>query len=234
MKNIDKNNNNKIYQNRNYANGSVTFLDVLGWKGIWQKRKDAITTLLTLIKEIETYSEYITDEASNTREEARGTNTTVLSISDTIAIFTPGDPKITIPIHAKICSNAIPLSIEKRIPLKGAISYGKFSFEKNIMVGPAVDEAASWHEATDWIGVVLTPSAKFNIDDVKLFDCVTEYNSIPFKKKVNNLNLCVKWAFNKREEINIIFNDMGPHIPEIAPKYLNTLEFINTVNRNRR
>lgn len=207
------------------SKGAVTFLDVLGWKGIWQKRKDAINTLLTLIKEIESVSNDIT-----INNEVRGLTTRVLSISDTIAIFTVGEPKITIPIHVEICSKAIPASIEKRIPLRGAISYGDFSIEKNIMVGPAVDEAASWHESTDWIGVVLTPSAKFSIDSINEVKYLKEYKNIPFKKKVNNLDLCVEWEFVQRDELYNIFNEMGPHIPEIAPKYLNTLEFINSRN----
>lgn len=226
MSNIDK--TKSISSNIREAKGAVTFLDVLGWKGIWQKRKDAINTLLTLIKEIESVSNDITIN----KGEARGLTTRVLSISDTIAIFTAGDPRITIPIHIEICSKAIPASIEKRIPLRGAISYGNFSIEKNIMVGPAVDEAASWHESTDWIGVVLTPSAKFSLDNIEKVKYLKEYRSIPFKKKVNNLNLCVEWEFEQRDELYNIFNEMGPHIPEIAPKYLNTLEFINNINNN--
>ncbi|WP_197702779.1 hypothetical protein [Clostridium perfringens] len=205
------------------AKGAVTFLDVLGWKGIWQKRKDAINTLLTLIKEIES----IANDISANKTENRGVTTRVLSISDTIAIFTDGNPEITIPIHIEICSKAIPLSIEKQIPLRGAIAYGNFSIEKNIMVGAAVDEAASWHEATDWIGVILTPSAKFSIDNIDDIEHLIEYKSIPFKKKVNNLNYCVEWKFDQKNQLYNIFNDMGPHVPEIAPKYLNTLEFIN-------
>lgn len=205
------------------AKGAVTFLDVLGWKGIWQKRKDAINTLLTLIKEIESMA----NDISANKTENRGVTTRVLSISDTIAIFTDGNPEITIPIHIEICSKAIPLSIEKQIPLRGAIAYGNFSIEKNIMVGAAVDEAASWHEATDWIGVILTPSAKFSIDNIDDIEHLIEYKSIPFKKKVNNLNYCVGWKFDQKNQLYNIFNDMGPHVPEIAPKYLNTLEFIN-------
>lgn len=205
------------------AKGAVTFLDVLGWKGIWQKRKDAINTLLTLIKEIESMA----NDISANKTENRGVTTRVLSISDTIAIFTDGNPEITIPIHIEICSKAIPLSIEKQIPLRGAIAYGNFSIEKNIMVGAAVDEVASWHEATDWIGVILTPSAKFSIDNIDDIEHLIEYKSIPFKKKVNNLNYCVGWKFDQKNQLYNIFNDMGPHVPEIAPKYLNTLEFIN-------
>ena len=36
-----------------------------------------------------------------------------------------------------------------------------FAILGNIFVGKAVDEAASWHEQADWIGVHLTPSAEY-------------------------------------------------------------------------
>lgn len=32
----------------NFTYGAVTFLDILGWKGIWQKRPDSIHTLLNI------------------------------------------------------------------------------------------------------------------------------------------------------------------------------------------
>lgn len=217
----------------NRSKGTVTFLDVLGWKGIWKTKKDAIPTLLDLIKEIKETSKLITEKSiENQSGNDRGATieTKVLSISDTIAIFTTGPAHMTIPIHSQICSIAIPSSIKKGIPLRGAISYGDFSIEENIMVGPAVDEAASWHESTNWIGVILTPSCKFNIDDPANIEFVVCYQKIPFKNKIDNLNLCVKWNFSDRSNINNLFDSMGPHTPDIASKYLNTLEFLDMNN----
>jgi len=204
--------------------GAVTFLDVLGWKGIWQKEKDAINILHSFVSKINEQASDITNVVGNLDGASRGMTTKVLSISDTIAIFTFGDPFHSIKIHAEICKIAIPESIRRRLPLRGAICYGECSIKGNIMVGPAVDEAASWHEATDWIGVMLTPSAKFQLRRNYPAPLV-EYSGIPFKKKTDGLNRCVDWEFPD-DELYEIFNEMGPYVPEIAPKYLNTLKFL--------
>ena len=120
--------------------------------------------------------------------------TKVLSISDTIAIFTFGDPYHAIKIHAEICRLAIPESIKRKLPLRGAICYGEFSYRGNIVVGPAVDEAASWHESTDWIGVILTPAEEFQLKG-RYPEQLINYPKIPFKKKTDGLHRCVGWEF---------------------------------------
>ncbi|MFJ1122370.1 MULTISPECIES: hypothetical protein [Bacillus] len=214
--------------------GAVTFLDVLGWKGIWEKHNDAIDRLYGLVNYIRDLADEITAQVSNSHAEARGIETTVLSISDTIAIFTPGPPLHSLQIHAAICSDAIPKSIERMIPIRGATSYGEFAIKENIMVGPAVDEAASWHESTDWIGVVLTPSPVFHLNgSIPIVDSLPsfwdKYTHIPFKKNVKHLTHCVKWSYNPDELFNI-FSKMGPQVPEIAPKYLNTLEYLKSIS----
>lgn len=205
--------------------GAVTFVDILGWKGIWQRRTDAIDILQGLISELETRANTATSTATSLYPTMRGTETIVLSISDTIAIFTPGDPVPTTKIHGELCKYAIPESIKRMIPLRGATAYGDFSCSANVMLGPAVDEAASWHEATDWFGVTLTPTARFKLGD-QIPNEWTRYSKIPFKGKVPNLDICVDWAFQDEKNILDYFSQMGPHTPEIAAKYLNTYNFI--------
>ena len=207
--------------------GAVTFLDVLGWKGIWQENKMAIESLHSLIVKTREKAELITSEYSD-KKELRGKEniTSVLSISDTIAIFTSASAEIAIEIHARICSWLLEYAMSQSITLRGAISFGDYSIKDNIMLGFAVDEAASWHETTDWIGVVITPSAKFHIDALKLTD-VVQYRYIPFKRAVKNLELCVDWKYEDKDDLLKIIQKKGPHIPEIAPKYLNTLAFLD-------
>ncbi len=204
--------------------GAVTFLDVIGWKGIWEREKDAVVTLHGLIEKIAQYASNITNIIGNEDSAERGITTKVISISDTIAIFTFGDPYHTIKIHAEICRLAIPESIKRRLPLRGAICYGEYSYIGNIMVGPAVDEAASWHESTDWIGAILTPSGKFQLRN-NYPEQFVKYADIPFKNKTYGLDICVGWEFPD-DELYELFNEMGPFSPEIAPKFLNTFNFI--------
>lgn len=207
--------------------GTVTFLDVLGWKGIWQTDENPIRKLADVIEETKKIVNVISKDYDCALSKTRGKEikTTVLSISDTIAIFTAAEPEVGIETHAKICAWLLPYALKASIPLREAISYGDYITHDNIMLGYAVDEAASWHEATDWIGVVLTPSAFIKVKKMNL-GAVTTYNAIPFKRPVKNLNLCVDWTYDDKSELMDIIDKKGPLIPEIAPKYLNTLQFL--------
>ncbi len=211
--------------------GAVTFLDVLGWKGKWRDNKEAIDLLKGLIDFTKEQSEMIHESvtSSPSRQEyemLRGRmNTEILSISDTIVLFTEGPALSTLDIHGQICKKLLPESLKNELPLRGASAYGEFSRDGNIMIGPAIDEAASWHEATNWIGVHLTPSALYELKGEEL-SVWEKYDKIPFKRKISGLERCINWEL-KEEDVYDIFNKMGPHVPEIAEKYLNTHKFLS-------
>lgn len=224
----------KPLQKKNFT-GAVTFLDVLGWKGIWKENNNSsnekpIDKLVSLLHKIDDkkgdcikpYQLLLVDES----EQGKPVEIKVLSISDTIVFFTPGPAKATLEVHASLCALVLVESLKLGLPLRGAISYGDYDYNGNIMIGPAVDEAASWHESTDWIGVVLTPSAKFALEG-SLPRHVVEYDKIPFKKVVKGLNWCVDWQYeNSIKELYKQFTAKGPHMQEVASKYLNTLLFL--------
>lgn len=217
-----------IMDGRKSEFGAVTFLDVLGWKGIWQQNSTAIDTLYAMVKRIDEISKEVSSQFQN-EPELRGKTeiTRILSISDTIAIFTAASPILSVEIQSKICSKVLPEALSQELPLRGAISYGEYSIKENIMLGYAVDEAASWHESTDWIGVVLTPSAYIKVKDAKI-DSIRMYDKIPFKRPMKRPNLCVKWTYEDKKELIAIIDKKGPLVPEIAPKYLNTLTFLES------
>ncbi|MBD7985177.1 hypothetical protein H9649_11305 [Sporosarcina sp. Sa2YVA2] len=213
--------------------GAVTFLDVLGWKGIWKENPNAINSLLRLIIDAEDKAKEFTLNATELNPAFRGMNTEVISISDTIAIFTPGDPNIALKIHGQLCKYLIPESIRRSIPLRGATAFGNYSKQENIMIGPAIDESASWHESTNWIGVILSPSAIFELGEDVPSPWI-KYHNIPFKKRIS-LKYCVEWTFEEEDILNH-FKDMGPFVPEIAEKYINThdfLTFIKELDKNQ-
>lgn len=184
--------------------GAVTFLDVLGWKGIWRQDKLAIGKLEALISAINKQADDIkpkyikqmkNDIMLNKSSKNRGkmkdadlekiidVKIEVLSISDTIVLLSPGEAKFTLAMHAELVSWILKNALEVELPLRGAISYGDYSFSNNIMLGYAVDEAASWHESTDWIGVILTPSAQIAKKDIDIANIIS-YKNIPFKKPI--------------------------------------------------
>lgn len=211
--------------------GIVTFLDVLGWKGLWQSNREAVEQLKQLVEETRNKADKIVSKY-NKQENAKSVlhkdiKIKVLSISDTIVFLTEVESIEAIKCHAQLCAWLLEYALSKGFPLRGAISYGEFNESMNIMLGPAIDEAAAWHESTDWIGVILTPSAQMYIRDKENIAYVTDYEHIPFKKGIKTLHKCVDWDFENKEILYDIFLDKGPHMPEVAPKYLNTLEFLN-------
>ena len=212
--------------------GAVTFLDVLGWKGIWLDQGTKPTdTLLKIVQNTRIEAEKITAEYTD-HEDFRGVpnvadTTKVISISDTIVIFSKGDTSLAIEIQARICAWLLKHALLQGIPLRGAISFGEYFEQDNVMQGAAVDEVASWYEFVDWIGVILTPSAHLQIKSNQIKP-ITRYEEIPFKKKFDHLDSCVDWNFDESttDGLKKIILRKMPLTPEIAPKYLNTLAFL--------
>ncbi len=212
------------------SGGVVTFLDVLGWKGIYDRKQDAISSLTSLVDGIRL-------QAERQRGRVVG-DVSIKSISDTIVLFTPCDKSeinTAIEIHGLLCQWAIPESIAAEIPVRGAIAYGEYETKDNIFVGKAVDEAASWHEQSDWIGVHLTPSAQFSFVPDTQSNLWKEF-SPPNKSRLNWAPYCVNWTAswrNRQEEIERIkekFRRLGPIVPEISGKFVHTLKFIEATN----
>lgn len=211
--------------------GVVTFLDILGWKGVYSRKTDAIRSLTLLI-------EGAKKEALK-RSRGRSTESVeIKSISDTIAIFTfASDKEISdvIDVHGEVCHWLLQKAIEAELPLRGAIACGEFQISDNIFVGKAIDEAAAWHEQSDWIGVHLTPSAEFIFIPSPKSQQWLVYQP-PFKNRLQWKTHCVNWTSKwedratEIESVKSKFLRLGPIIPEIAGKFTNTLGFADEAN----
>lgn len=224
------------------SEGAVTLLDILGWKGIWQRKEDSIATLLGLIKFAREGTEWLYNNPMKIKEVADFSNLTIdiKSISDTIAIVTYGEANLSLEFHAILAQTLITHSILKGIPVRGATSYGHFSIKDNIMVGPAVDEVAAWYEEANWIGVILTPSAYFKVNihefQVKSFEPLVSYD-VPMKKYGKINALCVNWPHFwsratvkegqhlQRKDLTETFVKSAPILPDVYLKFTNTLNF---------
>lgn len=211
--------------------GVVTFLDVLGWKGVYDRQVNAVESLKRLV-----------DGVGKKAVGMRGrinSDVAVKSISDTIAIFTVcGDKEVSkaIEIHGELCQWLIPESIQSALPMRGATAYGDFEISDNIFVGKAVDEAASWHEQGNWIGVNLSPSAEFVFAKGSSASAWVPY-AAPLKTGMKWQPHCVNWLTSwseierEKETVRAKFRSMGPIVPEIAPKFINTLSFIEEMTK---
>jgi len=210
------------------SDGVVTFLDVLGWRGVYDRNPNATVQLSVLV-------DGLRKQGEQQRGKVQG-DVIVKSISDTIAIFTHCDVNEAtkaINIHGELAAWSIRKSIDAEIPVRGAISFGNFAIQNNIFIGKAVDEAAAWHEYTDWIGVHLTPSAEFVFDRTNGSTQWVLYTP-PNKSAMPWQPHCVDWTrtWNDRsqeiDKIKAKFRSLGPIVPEIASKLLNTVNFIES------
>ncbi len=219
--------------------GAVTFLDVLGWKGIWTRDDAAIGKLKSLITAARRSVPRVLETAVPHVPELRGFDEQriqIESISDTIVLFTPGSARGTLWLHGALCQVIVCESMESKIPVRGATCYGEYATDDRIMIGPGIDEAASWHEMTDWIGVMQTPSAYFQYDPPATLPPVWVRYAPPVK--AGRLETyCVDWSRHWREQLGReetrlreIFTQMGPLDTSIAAKYLNTLAFYQKLN----
>lgn len=212
--------------------GAITFLDVVGWVGIYRRHKDAINGLLALSDELRLEAEKISRRLSMEnllmgRTRGKSINTYVKSISDTIVILTADEPEFSLKIHGELSKIAINISLQRGMPLRGATSFGEYDYKENIMIGPAVDEAAAWHEYIEWFGCILTPSAFFLNCHSKM-DCWVKYDAPSKSGKISTA--CADWVSSYdegRDHLCKKFVELGPIVPKIESKYSNTLAYFD-------
>ncbi|ASS38901.1 tetratricopeptide repeat protein [Fusobacterium sp. oral taxon 203] len=192
--------------------GYLTFADILGWKGIWQKQNtdngkiNNIKKLLSIKNKIDKkFNKY-------------GGNYNLNLISDTFVIYTR-----SLILSNELSKNLIEQCLEKGLLIRGATSYGECYNKDMVYVGQAVDEAASWHEKGEEIGIFYTSSARLsiNLSDLELEKYHLkndEVNTKNGKIKTYFINWYNETTEKKFYEImikEIIF-------PEISLKYFNT------------
>ncbi|SDP78184.1 hypothetical protein [Desulforhopalus singaporensis] len=213
--------------------GVVSFLDVLGWKGIWQRKQNAIHDLEKLVKSIRKQATQHSRGLKSHKDGISSPDTKVLIISDTILIFTEASHENATPIldlHGLLCQHAIPDSIMKGIPIRGATSFGEVILSNNnsIFAGKAIDEAASWHEAGDWIGVFMSPTASFVYKQGP--DAKWIKNCPPIKNNVKLETFSVDWrSIDDKTQLTDIkqsFCELAPITPDIVKKFTNTINYL--------
>jgi len=213
-----------------YSNGWVSYFDVLGfsasvntgrWFDVWLVYSKAI-------KEFK-------------KEYGLGPHVEGIWFSDTFVLYSSDcvEAKSRAFVYSLVC---------RGIPVRGAMSYGKFYANKeyNVFFGPALIEAYNYGEHQDWIGFVLTPSAIKQMAVIgspadRMIDYA--YWDIPCKSleqkqptrlpayiigknlRLNGRNL----ALDKLREIELSLQ--SNHNTEFVSKYQNTIRFIEANER---
>ena len=186
--------------------GYLIFADILGWKGIWKKQdKKDIANVTFFIKNI------LEKEFDRELKEKKYN---ISLISDTFIVFSKEWE-----LSNKVSKKLIELCLENDLVIRGAISYGECYNKDTVYVGQAVDEAASWHDEGEEIGIFCTPSAKQEIINND-YDLPEDF----IKLKSGEINtFFINW-YNKetKKKFNELFSKIDKSSIKIYLKYLNT------------
>ena len=197
------------------SNGYLTFADILGWKGIWKKQNsdnekvDTLNTLLFIKSKLE---EEFKEEKENYK---------INLISDTYVVFAKN-----FQINNKLSKRLIELCLKNDLLIRGATSYGKFYNNDMVYIGQTVDEAASWHEMGEEIGIFYTSSAKLSIDEENPIEYELKNSYLrkgTIKTKLGEIKTYyINW-YNKETKKDF-YRIMKDEVisPDISSKYLNT------------
>jgi hypothetical protein len=120
--------------------------------------------------------------------------------------------------------------------LRGAISFGDFYQDKEIVIGPAIDDAARWADLAEWAGVVLTPSAAdlaITVFHPSEIDAALEFArwEVPLKTGGSLHTFALWWPRQHQRSRLIELFDAAPNSVDVALKRQNTLEFHDEMNR---
>lgn len=177
--------------------GAVAMLDILGWKGIWQRMPaaEAIDALQYIEKSVRHVWSLMQDDPKVVGHHRFNlVDLHVQTISDTVVIHAEGKPHPVIELVAGCCATAIGAGLLRGLLIRGAISYGPYSSTEAIFVGPAVDEVASWYDQVEIVGACFTPQAE-NTALRRALDLknVARRTKVPVKGQPARDVLCVDW-----------------------------------------
>jgi hypothetical protein len=210
--------------------GMVAFLDALGVKGIWETR-DTNNVLNDWNKVYYLFDDALKDLGIN-----------VAAFSDNLIIsMRKGHEMGSWRLAEIFCEAIIPLflkSMEYEFFFRGAIAMGYFSRSSRMLIGPAADEAAEFYDASNWVGICISPNTGMILDRQIVQkgsrNFLVKYN-IP-QKTTTSLGWALNWSTqifdnrhlqiltNKRDEYWRL-GDSSKYL-----KYKNSLDFYSAVS----
>jgi hypothetical protein len=156
-----------MYDN-SMKSGFVAFVDILGYKGIWQEAFNPVERLINLRRATNsTYEDFMND--LTIKPLTKKLNFQFCFFSDTIAIFSETinseDNTSSQVNHSIFCLlGTILQSINYTVifylnrSVRGVVTYGKYYAEDVFIMGPAVDEAANCQPIADAATIWTTSS----------------------------------------------------------------------------
>jgi hypothetical protein len=142
--------------------GIVCVLDALGTKGVW-----SIDDPETYLNKLRAVHKTLIDLKDHGLKSGYPYILDYITFSDTIIITFHWDGVETeamIPYIVRMIDGLYSSCLAEDLLMRGAMSYGRFIKEENIIIGPAIDDAASWHDKAQLVGCVLTPNTTLLYD----------------------------------------------------------------------
>jgi hypothetical protein len=201
--------------------GIVVFIDVLGMKGMWKTYKP--------IEIINKWKKVIGSFRNVLQEGYINAGYFFRILSDTIIITIPTE------LNQSAINGIFDLlrqpfidSIKTGLLLSGIVSHDDYYLSQQLIIGPAVDDAASNHDELDWIGIALSPSVQIARSNT-VNNSVVYYN-IPLKNSYYQ-GIALNWPkFDLNGECYQILQKEYGEAPEKAKvKYENTFRFYHDV-----
>lgn len=247
--------------------GAVVLMDALGVKGIWHHERDPKAFAENWARIMTSAVRRIGARSSNSRRSHQTREPRdpakvweCMEFSDSLIVTAPTqdiDAAFFDKLQRRICRFLWAL-LDKDSPLplyRGAIATGRFYRCGQIIIGPAVDEAAEWCNLAEWAGLMLTPSAVKDLES-SLLETRGERRAtlkrmfpewkIPLKAGVYEGGRALAWPIPNIEEqvgsnISKVFSNKqkiidafhrSPVQVDVAKKYLNTIAFHNKVYKD--
>lgn len=225
--------------------GVVCVLDALGTKGVW-----SIDDPVSYLQKLSAIHNVLDDIKNRYDSEGTTAKFNFITFSDTIIItahIEGHQDETLIPLMARAIDGLFSHCLSYDLLMRGALSYGSFIQQDRIIIGPAIDDAAHWHDQAQLVGCLLTPNTTLLCDVGLDRWSRNPYNNYDYSQHVVKYQTPVKagglyelyqvnWplSFHKalkdisqRDTIVVLKESLGKYpIPaEAYKKHENTIEF---------
>lgn len=231
----------------NQQHGVIVYLDALGTKGIWKQNDPNIVLKRwnSLIKDVQQHVKGM--------YEKKKIKSSFNAFSDTVIMtFTGTNDEVLLENLGSMLVTLVVVGLSLGIYFRGCITVGDFFHEKQMIIGPAVDEAAQYYMLPEWIGISASPSTHRILQDIEkekndwLYKWFFKYD-IPLKNSVERRGWAIRWPYVSNDFIELVldtykfakqYNTIEKILDEQLKntseleaifKWRNTIEFFNEV-----
>ncbi len=227
----------------------VAHFDILGMAGLTTRDPDKAWALLSKLAGAR-------NRILNLKIAEMSTGTVIenrlawLTFSDTILAFSEGDSKADAQAMGLLAGELFAAALAGSVPLRGGIAHGRFLFnpEESLYLGPALVEAYTLSECSQWLGIALSEECARRFGEairgaVGGGDAVVDWQ-LPWKDGSVRNGPVFNWVSSHRANLTIpppilvrqfyrafeqLFGQYDALEPRSRAKYEETTRFVNAM-----